>query len=212
MLSAFPHLTDSEFEVACNSLFQKFHQRRDSQQEWLSVDKLSQHETAFLRITKPLPSRTESASDYGNELDYDEVTEDDEEALHDTTTPQPTIHYDIILSPTYCVPVLYTSIADTQHRYPPTMNTLYEFLVPPQFKAQTENVGVMGGITITDHPVTSRPVFFIHPCRTVEVMEASIEKGRDVTAEEYLMLWMGSLGKSVGLDIPLALAIHNAHS
>jgi ubiquitin-like-conjugating enzyme ATG10 len=212
MLSAFPHLTDSEFEDACNSLFQKFHQKTDSQQEWLSVDKLSQHETAFLRITKPLPSRKEPSFDNGSELEYDKVAEDDEEALHDTTTPQPTMHFDIILSPTYRVPVLYISIADTQHRYPPTMETLYEYLVPAQFKAQTENVGVMGGITITDHPATSKPVFFIHPCRTAEVMEASIEKGRDVTAKEYLMVWMGSLGKSVGLNIPLALAIHDAHS
>jgi ubiquitin-like-conjugating enzyme ATG10 len=29
------------------------------------------------------------------------------------------------------------------------MTTLYEYLVPPHFKAQTENVGVIGGITIT---------------------------------------------------------------
>jgi ubiquitin-like-conjugating enzyme ATG10 len=52
--------------------------------------------------------------------------------------------------------------------------------------------------------MSNRPVFFIHPCQTAEVMEASIGK-KDVTAEEYLMVWIGALGKCVGLNIPLAL-------
>jgi ubiquitin-like-conjugating enzyme ATG10 len=36
------------------------------------------------------------------------------------------------------------------------MTTLYEYLVPAQIKAQTENVGVMGGITITVRRVSER--------------------------------------------------------
>jgi hypothetical protein len=56
-----------------------------------------------------------------------------------------------------------------------------------------------------DHPIESRPVFFIHPCRTAEVMEVSVG-GRDVTAAEYLLLWIGAMGKCVGLDVPFALA------
>jgi ubiquitin-like-conjugating enzyme ATG10 len=87
------------------------------------------------------------------------------------------------------------------------MTTLYEYLVPPQFKAQAENVGVIGGITITDHPATNRPVFFIHPCQTAEVMEASIH--RNITADEYLMVWIGATGKAVGLHVPLQLARPN---
>jgi ubiquitin-like-conjugating enzyme ATG10 len=35
-------------------------------------------------------------------------------------------------------------------------------------------------------------------------MEASKCK-KDITAEEYLMVWIGALGKCVGLNIPLAL-------
>ncbi|CAG5175484.1 uncharacterized protein ALTATR162_LOCUS8115 [Alternaria atra] len=87
------------------------------------------------------------------------------------------------------------------------MTTLYEYLVPPQFKAQTENVGVIGAITITDHPATNRPVFFIHPCQTAEVMEASID--RNITADEYLMVWIGAMGKAAGLHVPLQLARPN---
>jgi ubiquitin-like-conjugating enzyme ATG10 len=203
MSSVFPHLTDSEFEDACNSLQERFHQKGTVQSEWLAVEHLHQHKNSYLSISKPLPCHPVNDD---NVLEDEEIAETDEETLINTAAPQPTITYDIILSPTYSVPVLYISIRDIQHRYPPTMATLYECLVPAQFKAQTENVGVMGGITITDHPVTSRPVFFIHPCRTAEVMEASMEKGRNFTAEEYLIVWMGALGKSVGLNIPLALA------
>jgi ubiquitin-like-conjugating enzyme ATG10 len=208
MLPAFPHLTDSEFEDACSCLVRRFQSGRSAQNDWLSMEKLTRNEVLYLRIIRPLPRHAESSDDE-NELGHDEVTEDDGEVLTETTTAQPTITYDIILSPTYRVPVLYINIQDIQHRYPPTMKTLYEHLVPTQFKPQTENVGVMGGVTVTDHPVTYKPVFFIHPCRTAEVMEASVEPGRNITAGHYLIIWIGSLGKSVGLNVPLALATQN---
>jgi ubiquitin-like-conjugating enzyme ATG10 len=35
-------------------------------------------------------------------------------------------------------------------------------------------------------------------------MEASLD--RNVTADEYLMIWIGAMGKTVGLDVPLQLA------
>ena len=84
------------------------------------------------------------------------------------------------------------------------MATLYDYLVPPSFKAEVEAVGVIGGITIADHPVTNRPVFFIHPCQTAGVMEASVGS-KAITAEEYLLMWIGALGKCAGLNVPLAL-------
>jgi ubiquitin-like-conjugating enzyme ATG10 len=33
-------------------------------------------------------------------------------------------------------------------------------------------------------------------------MKASVAE-RDITAEEYLMVWIGSLGRFLGFDIPL---------
>ncbi|CAO2648977.1 Nn.00g099260.m01.CDS01 [Neocucurbitaria sp. VM-36] len=86
------------------------------------------------------------------------------------------------------------------------MATLYEHLIPPHFKPQTENVGIIGGVTITDHPATNRPVFFIHPCQTAEVMEATVE-GRGITAGAYMMVWIGALGKHVGLSVPLTFVV-----
>jgi hypothetical protein len=65
--------------------------------------------------------------------------------------PTPTIIYTIIHSPSYSVPVLYISIKDALFRFPPTQETLYNCIIPTQYKTQTgdENAGVLGGITIT---------------------------------------------------------------
>jgi len=223
MLSAFPHLTDSEFDEACVRLVQKFQQQGCKQDEWLSVELVHQNETKHLRITKALSDKQDTPVKAESESDIDEIEEHDQvghefvacvresysgqEALSPSTKHQAIVLYDIVLSPTYRVPVLYISISDPQHRYPPTMATLYEQLVPPDCVSQTHDVGVMGGITIADHPATNSPVFFVHPCRTAEVMEASVEKNT-ITAAEYLMLWIGALGKCVGLNVPLALARH----
>ncbi|KAF2134164.1 hypothetical protein P153DRAFT_280972 [Dothidotthia symphoricarpi CBS 119687] len=209
MLSSFPHLSDSEFNGACQHLLDRFHLHSHQQETWLSVDLLHQSETTYLRITTALLSPQTTHIEANNLTSHDELEDDaDEETLTPTAPPDPTIHNSIILSPTYRVPVLYIHISDSQHRYPPTMINLYSYIIPPQFKVQTEHVGVMGGITVTDHPVTNSPVFFIHPCRTAEVMQAIVGE-REVSAGEYLMLWIGALGKCVGLNVPLALMREN---
>jgi ubiquitin-like-conjugating enzyme ATG10 len=213
MLAASPHLTTKEFDQACIGLRQRYHQHGSSQGDWQSVEIVPSFDTTFLRITKELCRGSKFRLDSIEEsqlddIEHDEIHEDDDEALHVVSGPQPVIHYDVLLSPVYRVPVLYFSISDAHHRYPPTMDTLYEHLIPSQFKAQAENAGAVGGVTINDHPATNRPVFFIHPCQTAEVMEASVGK-RDTTAEEYLLIWIGALGKCVGLNVPLALVQHD---
>ena len=56
-----------------------------------------------------------------------------------------------------------------------------------------------------DHPITNSPAFFIHPCQTAAVLESSSTK-KGLTSVEYLMLWIGAMGKSVGLNVPISLA------
>ncbi|KAH8731409.1 hypothetical protein GQ44DRAFT_327396 [Phaeosphaeriaceae sp. PMI808] len=212
MLSSSPLLTVSEFNEACNSLITGFDQCKHLQAEWQSVEFISQYETSHLRITKMLLNVAGAVRDAGSEDAHDELDEDDndddDEVLSLPIKTQAFIHYDVFLSPVYRVPVLYISILDSQHRYPPTMDTLYSQLIPSSFKAQTEHGGIIGGVTITDHPASNRPVFFIHPCQTAEVMQASTSR-RDITPHEYLMVWVGALGKCVGLNVPLALAANN---
>ncbi|KAF1845854.1 uncharacterized protein K460DRAFT_282638 [Cucurbitaria berberidis CBS 394.84] len=204
MLSSFPRLAASDFDEACNSLLGRYRRAGQKQEEWLSIETVYHYDMTYLSITKALPDAVYIPKDSNDDDEVDEVEEDDEEVIAKSSVPQAIINYDIVLSPTYQVPVLYISISDPQHRFPPTMATLYEHLIPLHFKTQTEHAGVIGGITVTDHPATNRPVFFIHPCQTAGVIEASVG-ARDVTAEEYLMVWIGALGKCVGLNIPLAL-------
>ncbi|RMZ74134.1 autophagy-related Atg10 [Pyrenophora seminiperda CCB06] len=211
-LSVFPHLTDAEFGQACHALSHAFQQRGISSGEWQSLHVINLGATTtHVRITKPLPTPTthDASTNIANHDDDEivQVFEHDPEVLSSALAPPaPVVHYDVLLSPTYRVPVLYISIHDLLHRYPPTLNTLYGHVVPEHFRPQVESVGVIGGITITNHPATGKPVFFIHPCRTAEVMEASIGESACITAEEYLVAWIGALGESVGLHVPLCLA------
>lgn len=231
MLTLFPHLTNSDFDLACQHLLQRFHLHSHKQESWTSVEAIHQSEPPYLQITKPLklppPSNHSESSSSStttttkdNEIEandeHSELEDSDEETLLTSSSssspqPHPEIHYSILLSPTYRVPVLYIHISDPLYRYPPTMDVLSSYIIPAHFRAQTENVGVMGGITVTDHPVTNRPVFFIHPCRTAEVMEASVGQ-RELSAEEYLIVWIGALGGGVGLDVPLGLVSDQSQS
>jgi ubiquitin-like-conjugating enzyme ATG10 len=148
MLSLFPHLTASEFSQACESLTNAFSDN-PSQCEWLSVHRSNQNGTTFLRISTVLPSRKDPAVAHGVEDEADEVQEHDDEAMAVPEHMQPLVNYDILLSPSYQVPVLYISISDPEHRFPPTMANLQEHLLEPHSKDQTEHVGPMGGVTIT---------------------------------------------------------------
>tara|TARA_R110002003_G_scaffold97_36_gene8023 strand:- start:21947 stop:22549 length:603 start_codon:yes stop_codon:yes gene_type:complete len=198
MLSGFPILSSSEFHAGCLALEERFSLHGTKQHEWISVENVQEFDAKFLRITKDLSNHVHA------DADEDELSEHDDEALETEARQHAVIHHDIVLSPTYRVPVLYISIVDPLHRYPPTMAALYEHLIPPPYKEESGHAGIIGGITVTDHPVTGRPAFFIHPCRTTEVMTVIVGK-EEVTAEEYLMIWIGALGRCVGLDIPLAL-------
>jgi ubiquitin-like-conjugating enzyme ATG10 len=206
MLSSFPQLAQSEFHEACNQLLRVYQERGIvGQADWTSVEGVLQHEIRYLKITTELSTSLNASASVADDGGAEEIEEDDEEVLSAPSKSHASVDYDILLSPTYRVPVLYFYVSDALHRYPTTMTTLYDFLIPSQYKAQTENVGVIGGVTITDHPVTNRPVFFIHPCQTAQVMEASACAG-DITAYEYLLIWIGALGKCVGLNVPLAFA------
>lgn len=61
-----------------------------------------------------------------------------------------TVHYDVVLSSTYQVPVLYFAVLDTRgHRRPLTASTAQDLLVPRAYRPQMNAVGVMGALTIS---------------------------------------------------------------
>ncbi len=147
-LPSFPQLHGSEFEEACSLLLRRFELHANGQTEWSAVEVVLEHETTILRVTKPLvllPVLSD-ASDDTKEVEIDEV---DDEVADTRTSTTAIVRYEVGLSPSYRVPVLYFTIVDNQHRYPPTMTTLYSHIIPSEFRAQAEHVGVIGGITVT---------------------------------------------------------------
>lgn len=157
--------------------------------------------------------------DHGDMIaDGDEgiVEEDDPEALLPPPRPKPShekgrfVIYDIVHSISYQVPVLYLTFSDakTMNSVPlPSIDDIYQMLVPDSFKTPIRDVGIMGALSLAEHPISGTPAFFVHPCRTQDVMTTLAGKReRPERAQDYLMFWLGAIGASVGLSMPLGVA------
>lgn len=122
------------------------------------------------------------------------------------------VQCDIAYSPAYQVPVLYLTFAERSNTTIalPSPDEVYNMLVPNDFKLPMRSVGVMGALSMAEHPVTGVPAYFVHPCRTQEAMSPLLSNAepdahsRDGT--RYLLLWSGVIGASVGLNVPISVA------
>ena len=63
---------------------------------------------------------------------------------------------------------------------------------------------MLGALSMTDHPITGLPAYFVHPCRTAEAMRGMLDG--EVKPEAYLLMWFGLIGGGVGLEVPVELA------
>lgn len=57
--------------------------------------------------------------------------------------------------------------------------------------------------------MTGLPTYFVHPCRTADAMLASSE-GQQISPLDYMMLWFGIIGGSVGLSLPIETALRSS--
>jgi ubiquitin-like-conjugating enzyme ATG10 len=180
----------------------------------------------YMRITKQISTRTEHIVDNSNagaheseEEIEDEIEDEDPEALFVPTTAAKRqgldrmVRYDVVYSPSYQVPVIYLTFAEatTGKSTPlPSADEIYDMLVPQDFKTPMRDVGVMGALSMAEHPITGMPAYFVHPCRTQEALAPLLENTSHETGSEpavqYLLLWFGVIGASVGLSVPVNLA------
>ncbi|EGX50380.1 hypothetical protein AOL_s00076g144 [Orbilia oligospora ATCC 24927] len=206
-MSSLPFLTKPAFAIAIEHLTRHV----DTYSSHLSYEVKTStfdKEDVYLEITRMVSStpveNPTTAADEGDGFDVDiEDDEDDPESLLPSLSSMSPTHkviYTITLSPIYSVPILHFTIAPLPP-LPPTPVSLadvYELLVPAPRREELGRLGVQGGISQGEHPYTGRTVWFVHPCRTGEVLR---EFGEDLKVEGYLGVWIGVFGGVVGLTL-----------
>jgi len=110
----------------------------------------------------------------------------------------------ITLSPTYQCPVLWFNFSAGTFPSLQGFDAIYDYLVPADRRAELKAIGNIGGISMDISTLTELPAFFIHPCNTPEAL-SQIGHGSVVSPAEYLLLWLGLVGPSVGLYVPSSM-------
>jgi len=117
--------------------------------------------------------------------------------------------------------VLWFSLCQPGRGEAQSLEAVYQYLVPQPSQDGLRQLGVIGGISIAVcdsfhipsnliakqlqlHPTTDHPAFFVHPCNTPDALR-SLTSGDHLTPEQYLSIWLGLIGPSVGLHIPSKL-------
>ncbi|KAA6416287.1 MAG: hypothetical protein FRX48_01007 [Lasallia pustulata] len=206
LVEAAPFLSALEFEAVCDYLVEKY---QDGGWADNSLALHIQRKTGYLAITRSFSVGGAEPEQHVDILTEDMEDEDDDDAaIYHTsvTSPSPSVEYNILLSATYRVPVLYFFIRNLPANGLQCVEAVHEYLVPKQLKAGMRNVGVMGGISMGNHPITDVPAFFVHPCNTAEAMQVIIG-GRSVSVQAYLHIWFGLVAGCVGLSLPIDLAL-----
>lgn len=129
---------------------------------------------------------------------------------------RPVIDFSMVLSATYQVPLLYFALSSSGPIHLSDLDVVYSHVVSPGLLGALQQVGVMGGISIAvsicgsaetladllkNHPLTEKPMFFVHPCMTRDALSA-VSDDTELDPLTYLLLWFGIVGASVGLHIP----------
>ncbi|KAJ5083821.1 hypothetical protein N7456_013248 [Penicillium angulare] len=203
-LSTFPFLAPAEFKSACQDLADRCTSAQ-STGGW-SIRPVTQT-CPSLRITQYIDVHTDLIQDPDRHEAYmaQMVEDEDPETLVRTNLkPKLQVDYDIVLSPSYQVPVLYFALRWLHQNGPVGLDAVYQYVVPEQYQTQMKTVGVMGGISMGYHPVSGTPAFFVHPCNTADAM-TQVADAQSTTPGMYLLIWLGLVGHCVNLHIPREL-------
>ncbi|KAG0125749.1 hypothetical protein HOY82DRAFT_525046 [Tuber indicum] len=212
-LHKFPFISEEEFAEGCVRLGERL-ERGGIGEAVLSHEMGGVYGLIMRRELVVCPG------DYGNEHeDKDEKVQnggvieaedgdddDDDESLHPPSPSRWKVEYQILLSKTYELPILYFNLyPPSTLQIPASLQQVYENLTPTTTRDALKSVGVQGAISQTDHPVLGVPYYFVHPCNTAAAMSEWQQRrdgGEDFDAEKYLTVWIGVVGGAVGLFLP----------
>ncbi|KAL3430823.1 hypothetical protein BDV09DRAFT_188926 [Aspergillus tetrazonus] len=201
VLASFPYLTNDEFESGCRAFLHRVQLTGRLPMQWSSVR--FQTNGQILKICQILspdyngPARSLQTEDTAD-LQLEAWEEDSEALIRTSNLCELQVDYDILLSPTYQVPVLYFVLRRMDKLL--GLDEVYEYLVPDQCRRNIRNMGIMGGISFGYHPIFETPAFFVHPCNTADAMR-DIASEHDISPEAYLIIWLGLVGSSVRLQL-----------
>ncbi|KIW20793.1 hypothetical protein PV08_01371 [Exophiala spinifera] len=197
-IQAFPAITEPEFRAACKALEDRCFDRLNDT-DWLSVQ-FTEEELAIKQRRVIYNTRTGGE----NEQELQEVAEAETLSRDTDNTGYVDVTFSVTLSPTYSVPILWFTCQKVPGKAGLNLDQVYELLVPNSSQEPLRTVGVMGGISMAHHPISDQPAYFIHPCNTPEALSV-LKPERALSPEDYLLLWLGLIGTSVGLYVPSAL-------
>ncbi|KAK6434042.1 hypothetical protein LTR95_009772 [Oleoguttula sp. CCFEE 5521] len=182
---------------------------------WVDVGMRSMYGVKYLRITRtatiPTSITVDASDEAVNEDSDDEVPDEDDEIMQQSDRCESQrsgtrVCYDIVHSTSYQVPVAYISFPGLTPAAASQPKQVYRLLVPDTYKSQMQAVGTMGALSVAEHPVTGSPAWFVHPCLTQDAMRAVSGRNTSVAPEMYLMRWLGVIGSSIGLSLPINVA------
>jgi ubiquitin-like-conjugating enzyme ATG10 len=55
-----------------------------------------------------------------------------------------------------------------------------------------------------DHPILGTPFYFIHPCRTADLLKDIQAENNRISAQELLQVWIGLAGGVIGIPTPVS--------
>ncbi|KAI4727340.1 hypothetical protein E4T49_04917 [Aureobasidium sp. EXF-10728] len=137
-VAAFPFLTSDEFIKACEHV-----------QPLLSDSAvLADDSSACLRITRRLAAASVANAEGQEHVDshLDTPEDYDEEAIIKDSRNDSfvTVHYDILLSPSYRVPVVYMTASP-----PLPVSRFFDLVVPHHFRDAMRETGIVGALSMT---------------------------------------------------------------
>ncbi|KAK7205655.1 hypothetical protein BZA70DRAFT_288845 [Myxozyma melibiosi] len=113
----------------------------------------------------------------------------------------------IVLSPVYALPTLYfvSTLTDgltSSTRAITLVDELYKYTIPHSAQPILEHSGIYGmsAVSQAENPITNLIGFYVHPCRTGEVMQ-TINQDRPIPIDEYLVVWFGIIGSVLGVGL-----------
>eukprot|EP00037_Helgoeca_nana_P027782 m.321587 g.321587 ORF g.321587 m.321587 type:complete len:135 (-) comp27594_c2_seq2:3924-4328(-) len=113
--------------------------------------------------------------------------------------------YHVVYSQAYAVPVLYFSVTELDGTPISGDEAVWRHL-PNHDENTLAQMREQTAVSQADHPALQRPFYFVHPCRTAEMLAATAVDGAATPPAELnvVLSWLSLTGREVGLNnVPL---------